>query len=50
MIRDDTVFLRHILDATNKIQEYTKGVDIAGVWDTAEQDIPALKNYLIKLL
>ena len=26
------------------------GVDIAGVWDTAEQDIPALKNYLIKLL
>lgn len=109
MIKDDTVFLRHILDAINKIQEYTKGmdyedfrasslvqdgvirqleiigeatknlsqeirekhpyipwkdmagmrdklihqyfgVDIAGVWDTAEQDIPTLKNYLIKLL
>lgn len=108
MIKDDTVFLRHILDAINKIQEYTKGmdyedfrasslvqdgvirqleimgeatknlsqeirekyqyipwkdmagmrnklihqyfgVDIAGVWDTAEQDIPTLKNYLVKL-
>ena len=30
MIRDDTVFLRHILDATNKIQEYTKGMDYEG--------------------
>ena len=26
------------------------GVDIAGVWDTAEQDIPTLKSNLIKLL
>jgi uncharacterized protein with HEPN domain len=109
MIKDDTVFLRHILDAINKIQGYTKGmdyegfrtsslvqdgvirqleimgeatknlsqeirekhpdipwkdiagmrdklihqyfgVDIAGVWDTAEQDIPTLKSNLIKLL
>lgn len=29
MIKDDTVFLRHILDAINKIQEYTKGMDYA---------------------
>lgn len=109
MIKDDTVFLRHIRDAINKIQEYTRGmdyedfrasslvqdgvirqleimgeaaknlsqetrekhpyipwkdmagmrdklihqyfgVDIAGIWDTAEQDIPTLKKYLIKLL
>ncbi len=109
MIKDDTVFLRHILDAINKIQEYTKnmdyegfrasslvqdgvirqleiigeatknlsqeirekhpdipwkditgmrdklihqyfGVDMAGVWDTAEQDIPTLKSNLTKLL
>ena len=109
MIKDDTVFLRHILDAINKIQEYTQGmdyegfrasslvqdgvirqleiigeatknlsqeirekhpaipwkdmtgmrdklihqyfgVDIAGVWDTAEQDIPAIKSNLMKLL
>ncbi len=27
MIKDDTVFLRHIMDAINKIQEYTKGMD-----------------------
>ena len=26
------------------------GVDIAGGWDTAEQDIPTLKSNLIKLL
>ncbi|CAG0942974.1 hypothetical protein BROC_02086 [Candidatus Brocadiaceae bacterium] len=109
MIKDDTVFLRHILDAINKIQEYTKnmdyegfrasslvqdgvirqleiigeatknlsqeirekhpdipwkditgmrdklihqyfGVDMAGVWDTAEQDLPTLKSNLTKLL
>lgn len=30
MIKDDTVFLRHILDAINKIQEYTKGMDYEG--------------------
>ncbi|KKO19682.1 MAG: DUF86 domain-containing protein [Candidatus Brocadia sp.] len=109
MIKDGTVFLRHILDAINKIQKYTKdmdyegfrasslvqdgvirqleiigeatknlsqeirekhpdipwkdmvgmrdklihqyfGVDIAGVWDTLEEDIPTLKSNLIKLL
>ena len=109
MIKDDTVYLRHILDAINTIQEYIKGmdyegfrasnlvqdgvirqleivgeatknlsqeirekhpdipwkdmagmrdklihqyfgVDIAGIWDTAEQDIPILKSNLIKLL
>ena len=27
MMKDDTVFLRHILDAINKIQEYAKGMD-----------------------
>ncbi|MDN3513347.1 MAG: DUF86 domain-containing protein [Candidatus Brocadia sp.] len=30
MIKDDTVFLRHILDVINKIQEYTKGMDHEG--------------------
>jgi len=28
MIKDDTVFLRHIMDAINKIQEYTKGKEL----------------------
>ena len=109
MMKDDTVFLRHILDAINKIQEYAQdmdfekfrksslvqdgvirqleivgeatknlseglrekhsdipwkdiagmrdklihqyfGVDIAGVWETVEKDIPLLKSKLIKLL
>ena len=27
MMKDDTVFLRHILDAINKIQEYAQGMD-----------------------
>lgn len=27
MVKDDTVFLRHILDAINKIQEYAQGMD-----------------------
>ena len=30
MIKDDTVFLRHILDAINKIQEYIKGMNYEG--------------------
>lgn len=30
MIKDDTVYLRHILDAINKILEYTHGLDYEG--------------------
>ena len=30
MIKDDTVLLRHIMDAINRIQEYIKGMDNVG--------------------
>jgi len=28
--KDDSVFLRHILDAISRIQEYTEGVKLLG--------------------
>jgi len=33
MKKDDTVFLRHILDAVNWIEEYTHGMDYEGFMD-----------------
>ncbi len=29
MEKDDTIYLRHILDATNSVEEYLAGVDEA---------------------
>ena len=59
MKKEDTAYLRHILDAISRIEEYTKGielihdylgVDMDAVWDTVGGDIPLLKNKLLYLI
>jgi uncharacterized protein with HEPN domain len=43
--RDDTVYLRHILDAIARIEEY-----LDAVWSTAKKDIPILKTEIQQIL
>ncbi len=63
MDRDELVYLRHILDAINTVEEYLRdvsekqfkangyfGVDIEKVWDTAQQDLPILKEQVLGIL
>ena len=44
MKRDDTVYLNHILDAIELIEDYTN------VWDTVQDDLPLLKKSAKKIL
>ena len=65
MEKDDTIYLRHILDATNIVKEYLQGVDEAKfkvtrllqdgvirqkVWLTAHEDLPVLKEQVVGIL
>jgi uncharacterized protein with HEPN domain len=43
MKKDDSVYLRHILDAISN-------VEIDAVWDTVKRDIPVLKDKLRDLI
>ena len=49
MKKDDTVYLRHILDAIALIQEYFN-VNYSIVWDTIRDDLPILKKSVKKIL
>jgi uncharacterized protein with HEPN domain len=62
MKRDDTVYLRHILDAIQRVEEYLAGVsydrfihayfkvDLSIVWDTVQNDLPPLKQQVERIL
>jgi uncharacterized protein with HEPN domain len=64
MKRDDTVYLRHILDAIVRVQAYLAGVsydqfrqnhllqevNLPIVWDTAQNDLPPLRQQIERLL
>jgi len=50
--RDDTVFLRHILDASNKIEEYLTNINQKSFYQNSYshipwQDISGMRNKLI---
>jgi uncharacterized protein with HEPN domain len=48
--RDDSVYLRHVLDAIAKAAQYLEGVDVQTVWLTAQDDLPVLKVRVTRIL
>ena len=51
MRKDDSVYLRHVLDAISRIEEYTQDITYQDFLDShLRQDIPRLKDELREIV
>ncbi len=48
-MKGDEVYLKHILDAIEKIETYM-GVDLDAVWGITQKDLPNLKKHVQVIL
>ena len=50
-MKKDLVYLRHMLDAIERIESYVAvGVDLVAVWEVTQQNLPVLKAQLDLIL
>ncbi len=43
-------YLRDILDAVEKAERFTEGVNLEVVWQTIREDLPGFKAAIVKVL
>ena len=50
MKREFIDYVQDILDAIDKIEEFTAGMSFGTVWRTVNEDLPALKPIITQIL